>query len=181
MFREQIQRLHPYETIYLVNQSGSIKQSDWVPSSNPDQSYMPIKKKFFFFFWVTFHKTFVNYTFNLFFPLLARFLPILVVFIFHPLSFTLSLFFPLLAAFCQCLVIFFIHCHSLFTCSFPYWLSANFCCFSFIHFHPLFGGTGKGLELGTRKLDRRIIQVPYVAIRNGLYEHIRAGSFLALL
>jgi hypothetical protein len=38
--------------------------------------------------------------------------------------------------------------------------------------HSLGGWKG----VGTRKLDHRIIQVPYVAIGNGLYEHIRAGS-----
>jgi hypothetical protein len=100
---------------------------------------------------------------------LMGFLPILVVAI-HPLSSTLYLFFPLWA-FCQFWLFQFIHFHPLFTCSFPIRLSVNFgwffyplsstlylffpllafcqfwLFFSFIHFHPLFEGARKGLEL----------------------------------
>jgi hypothetical protein len=116
---------------------------------------------------------------------------------------------------------FFIHFHPLFTCSFPYCLSANFGCFLFIHsllvlsliaflpilvvffsstlylfftylafcqfwlffFHPLsstlWGGC-KGVGTGNWETWPQNNTSP-LAICKGLYVHIRAGSFLALL
>jgi hypothetical protein len=162
-------------TIFLVHRTGSIKQSGVPPDPiiHADQ-----KEVFLFFVWgVTFHKTFVNYTL-LVLSLIGCFLPILVVF-FHP-DFI----------------------HSLLV-SFPkFWLSANFGCFFFIHFHPLFtcsfpllafrqlwlfffhplSSTLWGLEL----LQVPLTLQPYVAICNRCRlsvraHYVRAGSFLALL
>ncbi len=84
-----IQRFRPYD--YLVHRTRSIKQLGFQVPTQPINT-CPIKKKVFFFFCVTFHKTF-----------------------------------------CQFWLFFFIHFHPLFTCSFPYCLSANFGCFLFIH------------------------------------------------
>ncbi len=138
--------------------------SDWgvnkaigIPSSNPTNHTCQSKRRLFFFFFflgVTFHKNFCKLYFLLVLSLIGCFLPIFGCVFFHPLSSTLYLFLPLLA-FCQFWVVSF---HPLFTCSFPYGLSANFGCFNsstlylffplwafcqfwlfqFIHFHPLF-------------------------------------------
>ncbi len=133
MFREQFKKTPSFLTTIRWSIGLGVNKSNRGSKFQPNQSYIPIKKKFFFFFLFLgslFTKTFVNY--SLLVLSLIGFLPILVVF--FSSTFIHSLLVLALIGFLPVFwLLLFIHS---FTCSFPYWLSANFGCFfssTFIH------------------------------------------------